>query len=229
MMEYPLTDPRLLAVARQVRPGGVLADIGADHGHLICHLAARGMISYGYACDIREGPLSRSQELIQQLGLEEKVEARLTDGLTGLPLDRIDDIVIAGMGGELIGEILSRREEAKSPHLRYILQPMKKAERLRQQLCAMGFSIQREEGVQAGSHLYPVMTVSYTGESWTPDDLYCWTGLLPQSDHPDSKALLGYTAWRLRQAGRELERSPKEEAKAAWFHHLASQMERLHP
>jgi len=204
---FNITDPRLLAVAEAVRRGAVAADIGADHGHLICHLVGEGICPLGYACDAAPKPLSRAGERVKLLGLQDKIETRLTDGLRGLPLGHITDIIIAGMGGELIARIIGDCPGSYNPELRFILQPMTKAERLRTALCRMGFFILKERGVAAGGFLYPVMTVAYDGVRREPDELYAWTGLLPQSGHPDSAALLAKTRDRLRLAAGGLAKS----------------------
>ena len=57
-------DPRLVRVAAMVRPGGRLADVGTDHGYLICRLAADGVITGGLALDVNEKPLARAAKTI---------------------------------------------------------------------------------------------------------------------------------------------------------------------
>ncbi|MBQ9938574.1 MAG: SAM-dependent methyltransferase, partial [Oscillospiraceae bacterium] len=100
-------DERLETAASFVRNGSVVADIGTDHGYLICSLAERGTIPRGYACDINEQPLAKAAETVEETGLGDKISLVLCDGLRGLDPNCADDIIIAGMGGELICSILS--------------------------------------------------------------------------------------------------------------------------
>ncbi|HHY52583.1 MAG TPA: SAM-dependent methyltransferase [Clostridiales bacterium] len=220
-----LSDPRLQMLANKIPKGAVVADIGTDHGYLVCYLAEMGICSYAYACDIGEKPLENARREIQSRGLETKVETRLTDGLQGLPLDSITHIVIAGMGGELIASILEACPEARSNRLRFLLQPMTKAERLRKWLCQNGFEIVAEDGVESGKFLYTVMEVIYTGKVWEPKPLYFWTGKLPQSNCPASKTLLGRVAARLRRAGEGLSASQKENELGKEYLALAAEIE----
>ncbi len=222
-----LTDPRLLMLAQKIPKGAVVADIGTDHGYLVCYLAERGIASYAYACDIGEKPLEKAHRLIQSRGLENMVEARLTNGLQGLPLDRITHVVIAGMGGELIADILEACPDIRRGEISFLLQPMTKAERLRRWLCQNGYELTSEEAVAAGKFLYTVMEVAYTGRIWEPEPLFLWTGRLPESRSPHSKALLCRIATRLRRAGEGLSASSKGQTSAREYLALAAEIERI--
>ncbi|MBQ2795822.1 MAG: SAM-dependent methyltransferase, partial [Oscillospiraceae bacterium] len=100
-------DLRLSAAADFVKEGTVAADVGTDHGYLICHLVEQGICKRGFATDINIKPLESARSLIREMELDEEIETVLTDGLKGLPEDDIDEILICGMGGETIINILS--------------------------------------------------------------------------------------------------------------------------
>lgn len=222
-----LTDPRLLAVAGMVRRDSVVADIGADHGHLICHLVGEGISPRGFACDINAGPLAACAKTVARHGLEDKIALLQTDGLRGLPLEEIDDVVIAGMGGELIAEILAAAPATRDGRLRFILQPMTKSSRLRSSLYRMGYALEREVVVRAGGNLYTVMWVSFTGRSVKVDELFALVGLLPEENTPESRELMAQIAERLRKAAQGLSQSqePQGIEKAASCRSLAAAIE----
>lgn len=171
-------DPRLQAVAEAVRPGSVVADVGTDHGYLVCALVRTGHCPRGYASDIHSQPLASAQAHIREQGLEGKIQTCLSDGLQDLPGSGIDDIVIAGMGGELIGELLLAVDWTRSLEKRYILQPMTRAEVLRRTLYQEGFALCQETAVISGRFAYTVMTAQYTGDCRAIDDDFAYTGLL---------------------------------------------------
>ncbi|MBP1577113.1 MAG: SAM-dependent methyltransferase, partial [Oscillospiraceae bacterium] len=75
-------DMRLKTIAEMVRKGVRIADIGCDHGYLICALTRDGMINGGIACDINEMPLENARWEIERQGLQDKIECRLGDGLS---------------------------------------------------------------------------------------------------------------------------------------------------
>ena len=222
-----LTDPRLLAIAGMVRPRCVAADIGTDHGYLICHLVGKGISPRGFACDINPGPLAACAKIVTRHGLEDKIILLLTNGLCGLPIEEIDDIVIAGMGGELIADILEAAPKARDSRLRFIIQPMTKTARLRRTLYHMGYAIEREIAVCASGNLYTAMRVIFTGEQVEVDELFALVGLLPEESTPESRALLARTAIRLRKAAHGLASSQalQDREKAARYQKLAAEIE----
>lgn len=100
-------DPRLERVADFVRPGALFADVGCDHGHLSVELMRRGA-QRGFACDIKEGPLQAAKRNLEKAGFAERVQTVRTDGLAGMEQSGVTDVVIAGIGGEVISGILER-------------------------------------------------------------------------------------------------------------------------
>ena len=76
--------PRLRAIAQQVPQGSVLADVGTDHALLPAWLLLEGRIPSAIASDLREGPLSRAKETVEQHGVADRVSLRLCDGLSGI-------------------------------------------------------------------------------------------------------------------------------------------------
>ena len=175
-------DLRLAAAAEFVKEGTVAADVGTDHGYLICHLVTEGICTRGYATDINLKPLESAKNLISELGLEDKIETVLTDGLNGLPEDEIDEVLICGMGGETICKILEAQEWVKSERVHLVLQPMSRADILRRWLCENGWKIDEEKAMEVEKHLYTVLSVYYTGECEIPDEFYCLTGELAESE-----------------------------------------------
>lgn len=153
---------RLTAAASMVRRGYRLCDVGTDHGYVPVYLAEQGIINSAVACDINEGPLSSCAALVKEHGLQDKIKCILSDGLENVSPDDVDEILIAGMGGELIANILSRCDYIKSKHL--ILNPMTHAEITRNWLYSNGFLINKDIIVSDGSHHYSVFDAVYTGE-----------------------------------------------------------------
>ena len=194
-------DPRLSAIAHMVRPGARTADIGTDHGYLIAYLAAEGVIPSGYACDINPKPLEKARGLLQSRGLLGRVKVLLTDGLSGLPREGVDDIVIAGMGGDTIIHILSSAGWT-DPDKRFLLQPMTRAPQLRRYLCRAGYEILEERAAVSAGFAYAVLRAVYTGEQWDPDSLYCAFGAMPNAG---GKEALTYLARQRDSAAARLE------------------------
>lgn len=195
----PKLDARLAAIAAMVRPGARCADIGTDHGYLIARLAAEDRIAFGYACDVNQKPLDRAASALSAHGVADRVKTMLCDGLSGLRSDAVDDIVIAGMGGELIWAIIDAQDWTRDPRLRFLLQPMTRAERLRTRLYEHGFAILRETAVVSGGFPYAVMEVAYTGERREIPPAFAYTGLLLGQENDAARRYVAKVARLIRE------------------------------
>ena len=110
---------RLLKLAEYVVTGSFVADIGSDHCLLPIFLCQEGMVRGAFAVDNKKGPYGRMVEAIKEAGLEDKISHSLSDGIEKLD-SRCDTVVLAGMGGRLISEILTSHKE-RLENVRYIL------------------------------------------------------------------------------------------------------------
>ena len=169
-------DKRLSAVAALVRQDSRLADIGTDHAYLPVYLVQAGVCPSAIASDIGAGPLEAARHTVTANGLTSKVALRLGDGLATVTADEVEDVAIAGMGGETIAAILEAAPWVKDGRVRLILQPMTRAEDLRRWLLQNGFSVLEEHLIIDGRHLYPVMAAEYTAAPICEDEVSIYGG-----------------------------------------------------
>ncbi len=191
-----MLDARLTQVAAFVRNGSRLADIGTDHALLPAELVRQGVCTYAIASDIKRGPIAAATRTVEEAGLADKINIRLGNGLQTVKPDEVDDIVIAGMGGETIAMILSAVPWVKSERYRLILQPMTRAEKLRRYLWENGFDILTEAVVEESKHCYTVIYAAFVGNSFVPDELLCHVGRIPL---PEGAGYLQTVKKRLRK------------------------------
>lgn len=151
-----------------VRQGAVLADIGTDHGYLPLALLEAGVIERAICTDINESPLSSARENARARGLADRCEFILTDGAAALAHLGVTDAVIAGMGGELIADIISKAPFFCDTGVHLVLQPMSRQEKLRRYLAEAGFEITDEEYSFSSGKYYVTMSVIYTGVVRSP-------------------------------------------------------------
>lgn len=207
----PKLGARLLAVASMVRPGVPVADIGCDHGKLAVHLALAGSPRV-IAVDNRPLPLGRAAALVRQTGTGGVVECRLGDGLAPLAAGEAQDIVIAGLSGESMVQILEAGSWVRDAGIRLVLLPSARPQVLRRWLCEMGFFVEEEVPVAERGHYYSVMAMGYNGVARRPGALFCQVGRVPQTPGP---AAAGYVAARLRNLkDRACAPLPEQEAAA---------------
>ncbi len=108
---------RLSAAASLVSDGAIVADIGTDHAYIPINLVLSGKASYAIASDVNEGPIAIAKENIEKYGVSDKIAVRVTNGLDGIEQYKPDCILICGMGGELIVNILKASEYIKNNNI----------------------------------------------------------------------------------------------------------------
>lgn len=225
--QLPVLDERLGTIAALVRGGVPCVDVGCDHGYLIAYLAASGKIPHGIACDINPMPLQRAQITLREYGVQDKVRTLLTDGLSGVAPQDAGEIIIAGMGGELIAQILENCPWAKSPR-HYLLQPMTRDSALREYLVKNGFTILRECAAVSGKFHYTIMSVEHTGTIVPqPSEIFLQVGLLPREKTPQAKAFLLRRAKVLRQIGQNQLNAVRQRRQGEHLLELARQIAAL--
>src|SRR5699024_10738733 len=100
---------RLKRIAYHIPLGSRFADIGSDHAYLCSHVCLQDPNAFAIAGEVREGPYAAAQKTIQKYQLEHSIQVRLGDGLEIIhETDHVDTVVIAGMGGKLMTEILRK-------------------------------------------------------------------------------------------------------------------------
>lgn len=176
-------DSRLMSVASLVRKDSTVADVGTDHAYVVAYLIENGITPKAIASDINKGPLENARQTLVDCGISDKVKLVLSDGLKNIEENAADDIVIAGMGGILIAEILENAPWVKNKNIHIVAQPMTHAEVLRKWLCECGFRIKKEVASTDGKRVYVAISAEYTGESISCSKAYCYVGeLLKNND-----------------------------------------------
>ena len=138
-------------------------DVGTDHAHIPIELVQTGKLPFAIATDISLPSIKKGEKNVASVGLSDKIKTYCANGTLGVPLDGIGDIIIAGMGGELIAEIISADERLKDTSLHFVLQPMTKQSELRILLANMGYKIEKESCISDGERIYFIMSVYYCG------------------------------------------------------------------
>ena len=167
---------RLKIIGGYVRQGSRVADIGTDHGLLPIWLVSNAVAPSAVASDLREGPASVARKNAEKAGFTDRIDVRVGNGLALVSPDEVDDIVIAGMGGETIVEILSAAPWVLNGRYRLVLQPMSHAEILREWLYQNGFKTEVETIFEDGGRSYVLIVTAYDGTKRPFDAFDCWRG-----------------------------------------------------
>ncbi len=146
---------RLNAIADMLPEVGTAADIGTDHGKVAADIIKKGKADKVICSDISGMSLDKARKLVRVKKLENLVTLREGDGLEVLQPGEADAVIIAGMGGELIADILEKGKDRVPDIL--VLSCNTASGLLRAWLDKNGFRIEDEELVFEGRHFYPVM------------------------------------------------------------------------
>ncbi len=160
---------RLQAIADLIEYGETMADIGTDHGFLPVYLIKTGKCPYAIATDISSNSLKKAENLIDAEDVLNDCSARVGDGLDPIEEGEVDDIVIAGMGGILMTEIISADISKSRSFKKFILQPRSKIHYLRKWIRDNGFSINKESIVKEGERFCEILLVEVS-ENYSSSD-----------------------------------------------------------
>ncbi|KAB3533233.1 tRNA (adenine(22)-N(1))-methyltransferase [Alkaliphilus serpentinus] len=188
-MQVKLT-PRLKKIAEMVPKSSIVADIGTDHGYISIYLVKNKICPMVIASDVNKKPLQSAMENIKFNGLEDKIITRLGSGLEVLKPNEVDTIIIAGMGGLLIAELLDRCPDVTKTVNTFILQPMQAQEQLRAYLVDKGYKIEEDNLVKEDHKIYEVLRVT-RGHQVVEDEIFFEIGFqIYQNPLPLAKEFL---------------------------------------
>ena len=126
---------RLKTIINQLIECETFADVGCDHGYVAEEMLKSGKCKFAYVTDVSSECLKKAENLLSE-NFSGRFTAIVTDGLKNVP--KVDQVLIAGMGGEVICNIL---ENADFLPERLVLQPMKNSDKVRGKTIKLGYKL----------------------------------------------------------------------------------------
>ena len=162
---------RLKEIGNFITNAKVVVDVGCDHALLPIYLVLNNKSLSAIAIDNKVGPLESAKENIKEYNLESKIKAVLSDGLKEVNPKDYDTIVISGMGGETIVDIISKGPINDEATL--ILEPNKNIKELREYLALNSYEILDEKMIKDKSYFYTIIKAIKTDKtlSLSPNEL----------------------------------------------------------
>lgn len=182
---------RLKKIAELVDFGATVIDVGTDHGYVPNFLCEKKISRDIIATDISNNSLEKSIELTKKMGNEKFIRNILANGIVK---ENRDNIIIAGLGGIQIAEIILNSIEISRSAKKLILQPMQKTNILRRELNNMGFEIIDEEIIFEDDRYFEIIIAKFNGKKKSLDELdfYFSKSLINKKD----KVYLAYLSER---------------------------------
>ncbi|MGL4382707.1 MAG: tRNA (adenine(22)-N(1))-methyltransferase [Bacilli bacterium] len=151
-----MLDQRLQAISNLVIDAQVLVDVGSDHGYLCIDLVQQGKVKHAYALDVNEGPLANAKANVKRYHQTKNIKCLKSNGLTSVAHLNFDHVVIAGLGGSVIVEILQNNIN-NLQGATIIVQPNINSYALRLFLLSNHYNIIAEEVIFEGNRYYEII------------------------------------------------------------------------
>lgn len=175
---------RLKAVTDLITPCETMADVGCDHGYTSIYILQNNLAKKVIATDVNKGPIKKAIQNIKNYGFEDKAEVRLSDGLDKYAPSEVQGIVISGMGGNLIVDILDKGRAVLENVEQLILQPQSDIARVRHFLQDNGFCIISEAFVKEDRKFYPMMKAVKGTMNWDKEVYFIYGKVLLREENP---------------------------------------------
>ena len=157
---------RLKVIASFIKDNSNVIDVGADHGLLEIYLLEQNKANSLFAVENKIGPFTILKNNLKDY----KVDLSLSDGISEMP-EHVDTIVIAGMGGILISDILKAHKE-KLTNVKQIVVDAHRDNRLvRETITNLGYYIEKEQIVFENNKYYFVISFLKGHKKYSEDEL----------------------------------------------------------
>lgn len=163
---------RLKCIGNMVEKCECIADIGTDHAYLSIYLVEQQICKTVIASDINKGPVEKAKRNICFSHRSNEIQCRLGPGLTTISPGEVDSAIIAGMGGNLIRDILEESMDVFKTLDYVILQPVQNADVLRKYIYESGYNILDEELCKDESKYYEIIKIKYNNKTEILDEIY---------------------------------------------------------
>ncbi|MBU3093266.1 class I SAM-dependent methyltransferase [Clostridium sp. CM028] len=163
---------RLKWIASMIEECDSVIDVGTDHGYVPINLVKNGVIKKAIASDINKGPVEKAKNNIIHNNMRGQITCRLGSGLSTVEKGEVQVAIIAGMGGNLIRDILEADLDVVKQFNYMILQPVQNAEVLREYLYVAGYDILDEEICNDDGRFYEIIKARYNTKPVEVDSIY---------------------------------------------------------
>lgn len=153
---------RIQKIVDMVSDCQCVADVGCDHGYVAISIIQRGLAKRAICTDVNEGPIQRATSNINSAGLSDQISTRLSDGLAHISPGEADSIVIAGMGGLLMVDILQNGIECVRSAKQLVLSPQSDLDKFREYMANSNLMILDEAMLFEEGKYYTIIKCKFS-------------------------------------------------------------------
>ena len=162
-----MLNKRLEALASFIDEDSSCLDVGCDHGLLDIYLFKNRKNIRLVASDINKKPLEKAKDNFLKYHVND-IELRLGNGLDVID-STIDTVIISGMGGLTICDILKKEKLANVKKI--VLSPNKDFYEVRKKVMELGYSIEKEQIVKENNKYYLILSCQKKDSNYQEDEL----------------------------------------------------------
>nr|WP_302595357.1 class I SAM-dependent methyltransferase [uncultured Cellulosilyticum sp.] len=174
---------RLATLTKYVPQGSSVIDVGTDHAYVPIYLIKNNIVTSCMATDINKGPLVKAQQNIDKYRIS-NIRLKQTSGLQGITEEDGNVIMISGMGGYLIIDILKAAMPVVKAAKRLILQPQQDIDQVRKFLHDNDFKIVTEDFAKDDDKYYTILVVEKGKEAYDKEYEYLFGKCLIEKKLP---------------------------------------------
>lgn len=180
---------RLIKITEFIKQDSKILDVGTDHGYVPIYLIEEGICDRAIASDISYDSLNKTIASVKARGLEDSISSRLGDGLDVIKPFEVQGVIMAGMGGILIQNILEKNKAITDSIDYFVFQPMVAIKELRKYLMKNSYEIVDESLSKEGDKFYEIIYAEKRDDGFINDKLdkeiyYEISKVLLEKNHP---------------------------------------------
>lgn len=173
---------RLKFIGDLIKDKSVILDVGCDHALLDIYTVLNKKNIKAYASDINELPLEQAKKNIKENKLEKKIKTIQMNGIENVPKDA-NTIVISGLGGVTINNILNNNKENLKNIETIILSPNNDFIKVRKNLKNIGYYIEEEYLIEDKKVIYLILKLTKGNKKYSKKELFFGPILIKKQDN----------------------------------------------
>ena len=199
---------RLKTIGDFVKNNSKVIDVGCDHGLLSIYIYLNKKNVRIIASDINEKPLSEARKNLKKYNLEDKIELRLSNGIKNYTSNEFDTLIISGLGGVTISNIVNEDKDKLENTKNIIIQSNNNIPMIRKVISKLNYKITNEKLVKENNIIYTIIVFEKSNKKirYKKEDLF----IGPILKNSNDEYLKEYLRQEIKKRGNILSKIPKK-------------------
>lgn len=175
---------RLKRICDYIDDNSNIIDVGCDHALLDIYLVQNNKTISCIASDVNDGPLQKAKENISKYNLIKKIKIKQGYGIDTLE-NKTDTIIISGMGGATIIDILTNGYDKLKNIKKIVISPNNDFFTVRKGINKLGYIIDKEEIYKEKNKFYLIASFVKGNKIYSKKEMLCGINIVKNSNYFD--------------------------------------------